>query len=526
MADQPEADALPAAKAGSPFADLRYGADAEHGPHVIHSQPRWSLEENQRPLTGYLGAGMVLLGCFLTAAFQQQPHLTPEWSASLGPALAGRVEAMLAALWHWRHALLIVAIFSVMFVAEIVVFKTHRRHFDFGSARKVDAVAWARIWVRWVGMAACVLGALFFYAMLNEYNLLKFPFGKVFGAGGGPGHVKHNFYDRYVIFLIVAVPMLLTFCVPYFWMVERHARAGGPVDEFLVLGLVLRRISHWMQGRFFEDRASADAWSAFRNPHVANLARAMLVKIFFVPLMMTWALDNWGTWETTSHHFFYAMPSGDFSTMQGLALWMKQFHHLFFTILILTDLNNALGGYVISMRLIDTHVTTAEPTLLGWAAALFCYPPFNERISGWYFPFATRDGATGAGIWEARLADRPEFLILASLAILAMMTIYTWATVAFGLRFSNLTNRGIVCSGPYRVVRHPAYICKNLSWWIEFMPFLAPNWVDAVLWTLHLLCVSCMYGLRAFTEEWHLQREPHYREYCKKVRYRFVPGLF
>ena len=120
----------------------------------------------------------------------------------------------------------------------------------------------------------------------------------------------------------------------------------------------------------------------------------------------------------------------------------------------------------------------------------------------------------------------PILSILVSLVMLALIGVYTWATVAFGLRFSNLTNRGIICSGPYRFVRHPAYITKNLFWWLEAMPFMAADWRVGVRCCICLLGVNLIYGLRAWTEERHLLREPHYREYCQRVRGRFIPGVW
>ena len=32
---------------------------------------------------------------------------------------------------------------------------------------------------------------------------------------------------------------------------------------------------------------------------------------------------------------------------------------------------------------------------------------------------------------------------------LALLVVYVWATTAFGIRFSNLTHRGIFANGPY-----------------------------------------------------------------------------
>ena len=90
------------------------------------------------------------------------------------------------------------------------------------------------------------------------------------------------------------------------------------------------------------------------------------------------------------------------------------------------------------------------------------------------------------------------------------------ATVVFGIRFSNLTYRGVLTNGPYRFTRHPAYLSKNLFWWCSVMPFLVTSGsaVDAIRNTFFLLVVNGIYYWRARTEEAHLLAEdPKYREY-------------
>jgi steroid 5-alpha reductase family enzyme len=102
-------------------------------------------------------------------------------------------------------------------------------------------------------------------------------------------------------------------------------------------------------------------------------------------------------------------------------------------------------------------------------------------------------------------------------ALLVFLTaIYSWATVAFGLRFSNLTYRGVLTNGPYAFTRHPAYVSKNLFWWCATMPFIATSgsMVDAVRNTALLALVSLVYYWRAKTEEKHLLGEdPKYAAY-------------
>jgi hypothetical protein len=88
--------------------------------------------------------------------------------------------------------------------------------------------------------------------------------------------------------------------------------------------------------------------------------------------------------------------------------------------------------------------------------------------------------------------------------------------VVFGIRFSNLTYRGVLTHGPYRFTRHPAYLSKNLFWWASVLPFLVSSGsvVDAVRNSLFLLAVNAIYYWRARTEEAHLLAEdPKYRDY-------------
>ena len=89
------------------------------------------------------------------------------------------------------------------------------------------------------------------------------------------------------------------------------------------------------------------------------------------------------------------------------------------------------------------------------------------------------------------------------LVVLAAM--YAWATVVFGLRFSNLTYRGVITNGPYRFTRHPAYLAKNTFWWSASLPFLvtAGGPMEALRNAVGISLVSGIYYWRARTEEAH-----------------------
>ena len=76
------------------------------------------------------------------------------------------------------------------------------------------------------------------------------------------------------------------------------------------------------------------------------------------------------------------------------------------------------------------------------------------------------------------------------------------------------TNRGIITNGPYRWVKHPAYLSKNLSWWLISLPFIpGAGWLVALQSCVLLGGVNAIYWLRAKTEERHLGADPTYRDY-------------
>ena len=187
------------------------------------------------------------------------------------------------------------------------------------------------------------------------------------------------------------------------------------------------------------------------------------------------------------------------------------------------DVAFATVGYILTFRPLDSHIRSASPFASGWAAALICYPPFILMADGGpldYHP-GTRD-------WSHWLADHPVLLWGMGGALVALTAIYALATVAFGPRFSNLTHRGIITHGPYAWTRHPAYLSKNLFWWLSTLPVLTVgSWVDAMRATLILSAVSGVYWWRAKTEERHLGMDPDYVAYSDWMNRRGpVPRFF
>jgi protein-S-isoprenylcysteine O-methyltransferase Ste14 len=163
---------------------------------------------------------------------------------------------------------------------------------------------------------------------------------------------------------------------------------------------------------------------------------------------------------------------------------------------------------------LNSHIRTVEPTFLGWFVALICYHPFWKQIDATYLSY-NKDNLNFDG-W---LANHPALMVAWGSTVILLLIVYVWATVQFGIRFSNLTNRGIITNGPYRFCKHPAYVSKNLSWWLIAVPFISNDgYAEAVKNCLLLANVNLIYYLRAKTEEAHLGQDAAYRKYMEYMK--------
>ena len=210
-----------------------------------------------------------------------------------------------------------------------------------------------------------------------------------------------------------------------------------------------------------------------------------------------------------------AFDAGLMSLFDRHGFWFLMQLILFVDVLIYTV------GYLVELPRLDNRIRSVDPTLLGWAAALFCYPPFN-MLTGMILGSQTSDFPQ---------FDNPTAHLILNIVLLALMAIFTSASIALGFKASNLTHRGIVSRGPYALVRHPAYTSKNLAWWIGAIPSVtvafSHSLLDGVQAMASVVGVTMLYILRALTEEDHLRKvDDDYAAYAAKVRFRFIPGLY
>ncbi len=286
-----------------------------------------------------------------------------------------------------------------------------------------------------------------------------------------------------------AAPVLFVLSVPYVLWLDRYL--VEPRDGAWALGA-------WLLGQGAPEREA-----------IYNHLRSWAVKGFFLAFMLAIVPPGFGD-------FIRADTSDVLRDPVALANWL-------ITFMFVIDVAFATVGYLLTMRPLDAHIRTANPYAAAWMAALMCYPPFILMDTN-----GPLDYHPGTAEWTYWLAGHPILLAATGAALVALTAIYAWSTMAFGMRFSNLTHRGILTHGPYAWSRHPAYLSKNLFWWLSTLPLLSTgSIVDATRATLLLGVVSGVYYWRARTEERHLSADPDYRAYSEwMTRNAPVPRFF
>ncbi len=405
-----------------------------------------------------------------------------------------RIDSLLLALVTAAGVMLIAETMRLWMRDKRNFFNIHpdlkkKRYFAFFS----DALA---NWLLYLGLLCIVI---LFFKSASEYGFVS----------------KNAYYQPWFRFLELALPVYVWGGLPYV-LVTRAIKYDAIADRRDFSTLTARTLSYLI----------SLLPGLKKNRPVFNeldkkVIRALLVKLFFTPLMTVFFADQFP--HLVNNVGFVAGAVGGILSGGGLA--HRQLNSDLFNVSISfifsIDVALAWCGYVISSRWVDNQTVTAEPTMLGWLVCLACYPPFQKLLGLYYTPPAERAILSFSHQWVVTL-----FVVMMILSYFVYMS----ATLWFGVRFSNLTNRGIIRKGPYAFIRHPAYASKNFSWWCVMFPaaiFIGfrSGAATAAFHILGLIFMTGFYYLRAITEERHLNMDPYYRQYCKEVPYRFIPGV-
>lgn len=357
-----------------------------------------------------------------------------------------------------------------VFVPDLLWQRVHRRVLQ--APQPGD---WRRALTKLVGLIGSVGSIALLYWLFPEY------------------YNGRAFYGNFWRALSVVLPAWAALALPYIYWVD--CRLREPQDAL------------WQTGR-----CMLLQWHGLSARVIGQHLLGWLVKGYFLPLMFTYFcadLNQLLHYDLSQIHGF-----------RGIYDWAYSF--LYFI-----DVSLVSMTYLMSLRLTDTHIRSAEPSVFGWIVALLCYQPLWSLIGQQYLRYDT------GRAWDAWLGGLPWLYALWGSAILLSICIYVWATISFGARFSNLTHRGIITNGPYRYSKHPAYLSKNLSWWLISMPFMVTvGWQDSLRRCMLLGLLNVLYYLRAKTEERHLALDPLYVQYAQWIEehgvLRFlnaIPGL-
>jgi Isoprenylcysteine carboxyl methyltransferase (ICMT) family len=401
------------------------------------------------------------------AGANPKPTVSLPPSATHAAVAWSGVSAMLAAvavLNFWTpsdriayQALIVMACAAMgIFVPDLLWRKVQRR----ALISAPNAGDWARVGTKYAGLVSSVGFIAGLYWIFPEY------------------HQSQSFYgDYYLALERLLLPWAMVAPFYIYWVDRRLAQ---PRD-----GL-------WQMGRL-----ALLQWRGLDPRVIWQHLLGWLVKGFFLPLMFTYFCDNL---NKLLHYDLTLLRS-----FNGYFDW--SYFALYFI-----DVSLVSMTYLMSLRATDTHIRSTEPSAIGWVSALVCYQPFWSLINRQYIDYDTGKP------WGAWLAHIPWLYYPWACLIILMVMIYVWATISFGARFSNLTHRGIITNGPYRFTKHPAYLSKNLSWWLMSMPFmLNSTWQQSARSCVLLAGLNLIYYLRAKTEERHLGLDPVYVQYARWI---------
>lgn len=257
-------------------------------------------------------------------------------------------------------------------------------------------------------------------------------------------------------------------------------------------------------------------------PQISNEVRqaflSLLLKFIFVPFCINGLLVHCAVLNNQILALAWTNLNMSFVRLYGAYL------HLFMlNVIFIFDFVPFVIGYMCESRYLKNEIKSVDASLFGWVVCLLCYPPFNAAI-GQFLPWTTRDYV------DMSLGLSAPVYIALNAGLIVLFALYASASVSMGFKCSNLTNRGVVASGLYGVIRHPAYALKNAAWWLAALPVFVILFRQSFsLGVFGIFCLagwSMLYVLRAITEERHMLRiDTGYADYMQRVRFRFIPGF-
>lgn len=145
--------------------------------------------------------------------------------------------------------------------------------------------------------------------------------------------------------------------------------------------------------------------------------KAIIVKLFFIPLMLVWLTNHVVNMTNNLANSFenIALVSTDF-----LSFFNTHFFWTAFSLILFVDVLFFTLGYLIETPFFKNTIKSVEPTIIGWAVVILCYPPFNTMTSNFISWYST----------DFPSFANPAVHITLNIVILILMAIYASASWA------------------------------------------------------------------------------------------------
>ncbi len=314
----------------------------------------------------------------------------------------------------------------------------------------------------------------------------------------GPEHDStHQFFDIFLHwYLWLGLPY---FALTLTFKASRTEDFYDPAVRFIHMG-------KQMLLRTLRGDSTHSIFYVLHKPYNRKVFLNLLMRAYFIPVMVEQIIPT-------------AMNTLDLLYRQ---LTDYQWLTLFFMLsamLWLLDVINAAVAYTLESRWLENRSRSVDLTPGGWLVCLSVYFPLNEVTSS-LFTFAP---FVASGRIDDLLIGSVTFFYVVKVLELGIQVCHIYSDTSLGPSVANITLKKLQTRGPYALIRHPGTTTKLLLWLVQ-------SAIYRKFWTMKVLFGYFMWGviyvLRALTEERHLSKFAEYQAYRKKVKYRFIPGLF
>ncbi len=302
----------------------------------------------------------------------------------------------------------------------------------------------------------------------------------------------HEFFDSAFPYLL---PLLIIYIIGgWIYISEADVRLKNTYDEY------------WQVGNFFAGR-----WSNIDKDIIISHFKSLILRAYFIPVMLVYFAFNIDS-LVGGYEDFSQSPFKNAQDFNGA--FILQFFIIMYFFFAAMDVLFAVIGYLMSFKMLDSNIRSTDSTFLGWFVCIVCYYPFFElvMISVLFKELYANPE------WYIWFENMPIVIVIWGSLVLTGMILESITTLTFGIRFSNLTYRGLITEGPFRFTKHPQYVFKMMNRFCFFVPFLSLFGVFGVINNMLIFFgVVFLYYLRAKTEENHLSKYPEYVEYANWI---------